>query len=104
MKTIGQLIALVAASVFLQAFEHNVNAQDTTVYQRLVEATHLSQQAEVLYNAGRLDEALPLAERAVALQGDNAMPTDSRYSLRFSPYSILGRLITPAPRPPISDS
>ena len=92
MKTKGQLIALLAASVFLQAFAHNVNAQDTTVYQRLVEAMHLSQQAEVLYNAGRLDEALPLAERAVALQGDNPVLSDGRYSLRSSPYSILGRL------------
>jgi CHAT domain-containing protein len=75
----------------LQGLQHVATAQDYQRYERFLEALRLSQQAEALYNAGRHDEAIPLAERAVALEGYTYTQRDFRYSL-LSPYSILGRL------------
>lgn len=75
----------------LQGSQHEGAAQDYQSYERSVEALRLTQQAEVLYDVGRHDEAIPLAERAVALQGDRYAHLDVRYSLP-TPYSILGRL------------
>lgn len=58
---------------------------------RTFEAFELTRRAEALYNAGRLDEALPLAERAVAVSGDNYPEIEIKYSLT-SPLGVLAKL------------
>ena len=60
-------------------------------YQRATESLQLTHQAEELYRTGRYDEALPLAERALALNGERYAEIDVKYSLT-SPLNILGKL------------
>lgn len=57
---------------------------------RALEKIRLTQQAGEMYNAGRYDEAISLAERAGALEAVNDPEIGIKYSLS-SPHSILAR-------------
>jgi CHAT domain-containing protein len=90
------MTTMLIACALLSVFARAVFAQDPTSrameeYQRGAQALQLSYQAEELYRTGRYDEGIPLAERAVELNGGSYTEINVNYSLT-SPLNILAKL------------
>jgi CHAT domain-containing protein len=66
----------------------NPSSQAMEDYRRGAEALQLTFRAEELYRAGRYEEAIPLAERAVALYSGSYSGSD----IKHSPLNVLAKL------------